>query len=83
MGLSSGIMSFSPFLFPYLGIFRQWFSVGWFRNGWCMDFSSPVPLRAPRRAAVRVAGGLWGSQLTLGFWLQGRLVASRWRPSQL
>lgn len=45
-----------------------------------MAFFSLVPLRAPRRAGVRGAGRLWGSGLSLGFWLPGCLLASRWRP---
>lgn len=66
-----------PFaLFLDLGIFRHWFSVRWFRNVWCSDFSSPQFMRAPGRAGVGVAGGLEGGWLPLGFWLQCCVVTS-------
>lgn len=83
MDLFPGMMYVSPFLFLDLGIFRHWFSVGWFRNVWCLDFFSPIPLKAPGRAGVGVAGGLEGGWLPLGFWLQCCVVTFRWHPFQV
>ena len=77
------MMYVSPFLFLDLGIFRHWFSVGWFRNVWYLDLFSLIPLRAPGMAGVGVAGGLKWGWLPLGFWLQCCMVASRWRPFQV